>query len=151
MAKLRTMQKDFSIGQSNELIKDGRIYDLHNSFDFESLVVSGCRDIRLVFKPNVDHGKTHSRIAVQIQSVDYFEISPQFGASIICDIDEVGYKFREDRDDSWLLTENQANEAADMFVRFQGGHHIRFHGGRALLVDLPLCSDPDSPPQAFGG
>lgn len=140
------MRKNFRVGQANELIKDDRIYDLHNCFDFECLVVSGGGDIELVFKPNPEHGEGYSRIAVRVQSVDYLEISPQFGAARITDIDEIGYKLREDRDDSWLLTEIQATEKADVFIRFLGGHFVRFHGEDASLLELHTSPAFDSPP-----
>ena len=129
------MEKNFSLGQSNELLKDGKIYDLHNCFDLETFVLRAS-DAELVFRPNPTHGRGLPIIKLDVQNVDYLEVSPNFHTANVTDVDEVGYKPRDDRDDSWLLTEEQSQGVGDLFFRFHGGHFIRFHGSRIFLTEL---------------
>lgn len=136
------MNKNFTVGQTNELIKEARVYDLHNCFDFAGLAISGAGGISLTFKPNASHGEGYSGIAVQAESLDYFEISPQFGSMTVSDVEEIGYKSRGDDDDNWLLNESQSTPADDLFFRFNDGHYIRFHCERVQLIDAPLTPDP---------
>jgi hypothetical protein len=129
------MEKNFLLGQSNELIKDGKIYDIHTCFDLEKFVLRGS-DAEIVFRPNSVYGLGHPTIKLDIQNLDYLEVSPNFRAESVTDIDEVGYKQRDDRDDNWLLTESQSKGVGDLFFRFHGGHFIRFHGSRVDLNEL---------------
>lgn len=129
------MEKDFKLGQSNELIKGDQIYDIHNCFDFESLVLRE-NDAEIVFRPNPEYGQGSPGIKLDIRNVDYLELSPGFRAAEVTDIDEMGYRQREDRDDRWLQTESQSKGEGDLFFRFQGGHFLRFHGSCASLLEL---------------
>jgi len=129
------MEKNFKIGQSNELIKDNQIYDLHNCFDLEGIILGGA-EAEMFFRPNALHGHKYSRIKLHIHCIDYFELSQNFRVSMVVDIDEIGYKKRDDRDDSWLLTESQSQGEADLFFRFVGGHFVRLHGQRITLSEV---------------
>jgi len=129
------MEKDFKVGQSNELLKGDRIYDLHNCFDLKSVVLMG-NDAEMTFSPSPVYGQGYSIIKVHIRDIDYFELSASFRTTEIIDFDEVGYKRREDRDDTWLLTENQSTEKDDMFFRFFEGHFVRFHGSSVTLSEI---------------
>lgn len=131
------MNKDFTVGQANELIKGGRVYDLHNCFDFVGLTISGAGGVSLMFKPNATHGGGYTGITVQAESLNHLEISPQFGAFSVNDVEEIGYKSRGDNDDNWLLSESQATSSDDLFFRFNNGHFVRFHGERVLLIEAP--------------
>jgi hypothetical protein len=128
------MDKDFEVGQSNELIKLGRIYDLHNCFDFCSLVIFGSGDIQILFNPNKDHGADYSSVQIHVQFVEYFDISPHFVLKAH-DLEEIGYKSPGDQDDNWLLSETQASNTDDMFFRFNDGQFIRFRGKKVLLTE----------------
>ena len=129
------MHKDFRVGQANELIKESRVFDLHNCFDFSSLTISGAGVLILTFKPNPSHGAGYSGVTLKAQSVDYLEISPRFASTTLCDVEEIGYKSRGDHDDNWLLNESQASPADDLFFRFNGGHYVRFHCEQATLIE----------------
>jgi hypothetical protein len=128
------MLKNFRLGQSNELIMAGHVYDLHNCFDFEKISFLRDCELDIIFKPNSIYGQGNPEITIRITDVDYFECSPRFFMDQIYDLEEIGYKARDDRDDSWLLSEDQAPEAADLFLRFSGGHFIRVHGTQALVL-----------------
>jgi hypothetical protein len=138
------MNRDFRVGQSNELIKGERIYDLHNCFDFDGLDVSEDGELRLNFKPNTTHGGGYSSVLVFAQGVDRVAVSPDFGPTTVKDLEEIGYKSPSDEDDNWLLSQKQATLADDLFFRFNGGHYVRFHSRRASLIETPTISD--SPP-----
>jgi hypothetical protein len=138
------MNCDFMVGQSNELIKGSRIYDLHNCFDFDGLDVSKAGELRLTFKPNAIHGKGYSSVFVFAQDIDRLAVSPDFGSMTVKDLEEIGYKSSGDEDDNWLLVQNQATSSDDLFFRFNGGHYVRFHCRCASLIEAPTASD--SPP-----
>ena len=129
------MNKNFHVGQSNELVKDGCVYDLHNCFDFESITILGDRRLLISFKPNLVYGVEQSRIVIEVHDLDYLEASPQFGTEVVYDLDEIGYKSPQDRDDLWLLNEAQSSEDAHLFFRFIEGHFIRFHGSVVTLCE----------------
>lgn len=130
------MKRNFIIGQSNELICNGRIYDLHNCFEFVSLSISVECTLKVVFEPKASHGAAYGRTHIEVRGVDYLEMSLNGGDKSIEGIDELGYKARGDRDDEWLMTESQASEDADLFIRFFGGRYLRFRGADALLNEI---------------
>lgn len=138
------MNRDFRVGQSNELIKGEQIYDLHNCFDFEGLDISGTGEVRLTFKPNTIHGGGYSGVLVFAQGVDRLAVSPDFGPTTVKDLEEIGYKPPGDEDDNWLLNQNQAALSDDLFFRFNDGHYVRFHSERASLIETSIALD--SPP-----
>jgi hypothetical protein len=130
------MQKDFQIGQSNELIKDGVLYDLHNLYDFGGIFVDGSRCVHISFMPNVVHGKGQHPIIVEFDEVDYLEFSQGFGMRPITELDEMGYKSPGDRDDKWLMTEEQAGADDHLFFRLGlGDDFVRVHSRRARLSE----------------
>jgi len=129
------MEKDFQVGQSNELVKAGQVYDLHNQYDFAGLSVDAGRNIRLSFEPNSEHGQNLPSIVVEFQDVDYLELSDNFGASVVRELDEMGYKEGDEKDDSWLLSEDQATGESHLFFRFGNGHYIRVHARSGHLQE----------------
>jgi hypothetical protein len=138
------MNRDFRVGQSNELIKGERIYDLHNCFDFDGLELSKPDELRLFFKPNPIHGRGHTKVLVYAQGVDRLSLSSGFGPKTVKDLEEIGYKSPGDDDDNWLLSQKQADPYDDLFFRFNDGHFVRFHSKSALLIETSAASD--SPP-----
>jgi hypothetical protein len=135
------MNLDFRVGQSNELIKGERIYDLHNCFDFGGLDVSEAGELRLTFKPNTIHGGGYSSVLVFAQGVDRLAVSSDFGPTTVEYIEEIGYKSPDDADDNWLLSQKQATPSDDLFFRFNDGHYVRFHSKSASLIERsePAC------------
>lgn len=127
------MQKNFRVGKNNELIHEGRVYDLHNQYDFGGLFMDGRGMLRLLFKANAEHGAGLPSIGVEFHDVDYLELSESFASAVVPDLDEVGYKNPGDWDDNWLLSEKQAGAASHLFFRFSGDHYLRVHSGSARL------------------
>jgi len=135
------MNRDFSVGQANELIKGEKIYDLHNCFDFSGLNIAPGL-LGLSFRPNEIHGEGSSCILVFAEGVNRFAVSPDFGRSTVKHLEEIGYKSPGDEDDHWLLRQNQAALSDDLFFRFNDGHYVRFHSERASLVEAFITFDP---------
>ena len=130
------MKKDFEVGQSNEIIKAGKIYDLHNLYDFVGIVLkTKDRRLQLLFEPNPEYGKDESPISLIFEEIDYLEFSPNFGTQVISGLDEMGYKNPKDRDDEWLMDEQQATSNDHLFFRMDGGDFIRVHCKNAYFVE----------------
>lgn len=130
------MKKGFVIGQSNELIKAGKVYDLHNLYDFVGIVLKGkdCR-LQILFEPNSEYGKDQLPISLNFEAIDYLEFSPNFGTRVVDGLDEMGYKNPEDRDDEWLMDEQQATSDDHLIFRLDGGDFIRVHCQYADIVE----------------
>lgn len=128
------MRKTFSLGQSNELIQDGRVYDLHNFYRFSGFFYE-VKGKRLQIRFDRISGKFQgaSSIVLLFLEVNYLELSPNFGEKEIDGIDEIGYKSPTDRDDEWLLGESQANIDDHLFLRLDEGYFIRVHSKYAEL------------------
>jgi len=130
------MNKGFEIGQSNEIIKAGKIYDLHNLYDFIGIVLKAKdRRLQLLFEPNPEYGKGQLPISLNFEEIDYLEFSPNFGTRVISGLDEMGYKNPEDRDDEWLMDEKQATSNDHLFFRMDGGDFIRVHCQNTDIVE----------------
>lgn len=131
------MNRDFRVGQSNELIKGERIYDLHNCFDFDGLDVSEAGELSLTFKPSAIYGGGYSNVLLFAQGVDRLALSSDFGPTTVRDLEEIGYKSPGDEDDNWLLSQEQATPSDDLFFRFNDGHYVRFHCKSVSLIETP--------------
>jgi len=130
------MKKGFEIGQSNEVIKADKIYDLHNMYNFIGVVlIAKDRRLHILFEPNPEYGKSQLPILLSFEEIDYLEFSPNFGTRIISGLDEIGYKNPEDRDDEWLMDEQQATCNDHLFFRMDGGDFIRIHCQNADIVE----------------
>lgn len=130
------MRLDFKVGQSNELIKGERIYDLHNCFDFDGIEVSEAGELRMTFKPIDIYGGGYSNVLVFAQGVDRLAMSSDFGPTTVKDLEEIGYKSPGDEDDNWLLSQKQATPSDDLFFRFNDGQYVRFHSKSASLIEM---------------
>ena len=138
------MEKDFRIGQSNELIKGSVLYDLHNLYDFSGCLLKSDRSFYLFFAPNPSHGAGHCPVAVEFLDVNFLGFSPNFGAGGLQDLEEMGYKSPSDLDDSWLLRVEQAATPDHLFFRFTGNAYIRIHSTLARIregLTLPKTTD----------
>lgn len=130
------MKKSFEIGQSNEVIKAGKIYDLHSQYDFIGVVLKAKdRRLQILFEPNPEYGKGQLPIWLSFEEIDYLEFSPNFGTRVVSGLSEMGYKNPEDRDDEWLMDEQQATCDEHLFFRLDGGDFIRVHCQYANLVE----------------
>ncbi len=126
------MMKDFAIGQSNELVRENALFDLHNQYDFSVLSIGSDGTVRLSFLPNLEHGAGNPRITIAFIGLDYFEISPGFGVRNVQDLEEMGYIPPDQRVDEWLLGEDQATGRDHMVFRF-GPDYARIHAKEARL------------------
>jgi hypothetical protein len=130
------MEKKFSIGQSNEIIKDDKIFDLHNSYEFIGIVLkSKERYFQILFEPSPEYGKGKLPVSLHFDAIDYLEFSPNFGTRLIYGLDEIGYKNPDDRDEEWLLSEQQSTHDDHLFFRLDGGDFIRVHCQHADIVE----------------
>jgi len=130
------MKKDFEIGQSNEIIKSGKIHDLHNLYDYVGIILRGdnCQ-LQILFTPNSGYGEGRSPISLCFGGIDYLEFSPNFGSKVISGLDEMGYKKPDDFDDEWLLSQEQATNDDHLFLRLDNNSFIRIHSEFATLAE----------------
>ncbi len=130
------MKKSFVIGQSIELIKAGKVYDLHNTYDFVGITLIGkIRRLQVYFEPNPEYGKGKPTVSLIFEEIYYLEFSHNFGAQVISGLDEIGYKNPEDHDDEWLMDEQQATLDDHLFFRLDDGNFIRVHCKNADIVE----------------
>ena len=117
--KLNHMDKDFTVGQANELIKGDVIYDLHNCFDFDGLMIRGNAQCCLAFKPIINFRDTHPSIIIFAKAVDRFVVSDNFGSATITHLEEIGYKSFDDDDDNWIASSIPSDESRRSILSFQ--------------------------------
>ena len=130
------MKKEFLLGQSNEVIKAGKIYDLHNLYDFVGIVLKGRnRQLRILFEPRPDFGENGAPVSLVFDEIDYLELSLNFSSRVIQNLDEMGYKNPDDQDDEWLLDEQQSTPNDHLFIRLEGNDFIRVHCQHADIVE----------------
>ncbi|ULA64750.1 MAG: hypothetical protein LZF86_190043 [Nitrospira sp.] len=129
------MEKNFRIGQSNELVRDGKVFDLHNCYDYKGIILKGSRLLLIFFEPNLQHDGGQAPILLEFAKVTTFEVSQNFGGADVADLDEMGYKTIGDSDYNWLLDEQQATKDDDLVFRFDNNHFIRINSLVATLRD----------------
>ncbi len=131
------MNKNFKLGQSNEIIKSDKVYDLHNLYRFKELFLKAQDwQLTLLFEPILEYREKQPPVSLIFTKIDYLEFSPGFGCKPISGLDEVGYKSPEDRDDIWLMSEEQATNNDHLYFRMDGGEFIRLHCQNADLVEI---------------
>ena len=136
------MKKDFTIGQSNELLKDGKVYDLHNLYDVSDIsLINNKETLEITFRPNTIHGMDYRTIKLKFIGVEYLEFSLNCKGGFVSDLEEIGYKQPKDRDMAWLQTEEQSTSEDHMFFRLEGGNFIRVHSMQALLHNNEKVSE----------
>jgi len=130
------MNKGFVIGQSNELIKDGTVYDLHNNYDLECVIyLPKTRELKIQFKPIPEFTNNGSLVSLIFNKTDYLEFSPKFGSQDISGLDEMGYKRPDDQDDEWLMEEKHSSPSDHMFISLDGSDYIRVHSQYADVIE----------------
>jgi hypothetical protein len=113
------MRRAFKLGQSNEVVASGHVYDLHNDYVPTAIVFDAQRnDLRIAFKRLLDDGVGKSATLV-FHEVDLLELRGNIGAGGISGVDELGYKDVDDYDYEWLSREGQSS-ASDPY-----GYSIR--------------------------
>ncbi|MGC0120130.1 hypothetical protein [Pseudoalteromonas piscicida] len=131
------MIKNFRVGQSNELLVDEELFDLHNLYDFDEVIVkASINEVKLSFVPNEEFNKNGNPIILLFENIRYMEFSEGFFNSNIDSVDELGYKSPQDRDDNWLCDESHWESNYHFFIRFFGDEFLRVNSERASLIEL---------------
>lgn len=138
------MKRDFALGQSNELLGGGKIYDLHNHYDLGGIAIfsTGCACVW--FTPSEEHGAGRPAVVIDIGGIDHLEMTSGVAMGRVRDLVEMGYKSPDDPDLDWLMGERTA-KADDHFVfSFGPIDFLRVHGTSMQLHEraphAPLIS-----------
>lgn len=136
------MRRAFEIGQSNEVIKSGHVYDLHNDFVPTAIVFDArSSDLRILFRKISD--VSGNFFALVFHEVDVLEFSGNLGAGGVSGLDEMGYKDVSDYDYEWLSGEGQSKIADHLVIRFDSGAILRVHSARADFVEDRVLTSLD--------
>jgi hypothetical protein len=127
------MNRNFIVGQGNELVLEGRIFDLHNCYDFSGIAIASTSCAQLWFKPNPEHSSNISPLVLEVHGLSVLELSSGVVLGTVRDLDEVGYKNPGDGDLDWLMSERTATGEDHLVFRFGPSDHIRIHGACAQL------------------
>lgn len=127
------MEKNFSVGQSNEILSEGRVIDLHNEYNFSGVAINPDWHLQVAFKPDEDYGRGQPLVTLVFEDVDYLEMKIELANEASCTVEELGYKSPNDRDDSWLAPERDSSALDHLFLRFSGEGFIRVHCKNACL------------------
>ncbi|MEP1444738.1 MAG: hypothetical protein ABJK37_01315 [Paraglaciecola sp.] len=122
------MDKNFIVGQSNELIVEGTMFDLHNDFNLEQVRYDGAN--LLVELSSVANKQ---RASLRFDEIKFVLFAKKTNFDNYWGIEEFGYKSPDDFDDDWLLSEQQAKLGDHFFIRFIGDDYLRIYSNRALF------------------
>lgn len=136
------MARNFAVGQSNEFLSAGRLYDVHNQYDFLGVAIASSGHATLWFAPNEEWGQGMPPFAIEVEAVDYFAVSDGVGRGRVRDVDELGYKRPNDHDLDWLMDEGAATDEDHLVISFGPKDYLRIHGQRMLLREAA----PRDPP-----
>jgi hypothetical protein len=129
------MRREFKIGQSNEVIKAGRTYDLHNDYVSTAIIFDArSNSLKVIFK-KVAEDDAGRHVALVFHEVDILEFSGNFGAGGASGLDEIGYKDVSDYDYEWLSGEAQSTTTDHLIIRFDSNATLRLHSARADFVE----------------
>lgn len=126
------MDKNFRLGQSNEIVREDRVFDLHNLYDCSGLSIGAERTAQMCFQPNPEHGAGQPCVLLEFDEIDHLEVCVRLGTRLSEDLDEMGYMSPDQHDAQWLLNEEQATEADHLYFRLGAGF-VRIHAQRARL------------------
>ena len=131
------MDRNFSIGQANELVLDGQSFDLHNCYDFGGVVIMSTRRVQFWFTPDTEQTKNVNALVIDILGIDVLEITDGIMLGTMRDLDEMGFKNPADVDLDWLMGEHHATGADHLVFSFGPREYVRVHGKRAQLREEP--------------
>lgn len=127
------MERNFCVGQANELVLNGRVFDLHNCYDFLGIAVASTRAAQLWFTPSPAHTARTEHLVLEVEGLSVLEMTGGVTAGRVRDLDEVGYKNPGDADLEWLVGECGAEREDHLVFRFGPSDHVRVYGERAEL------------------
>jgi hypothetical protein len=122
------MARAFKVGQSNELVSAGKVYDVHNQYDFDGFAVLSGGRAYLWFVPNSEHGAGMPPVVIKIEGVDFVEVSSGVAMGKVRDVAEMGFKNPGDRDLEWLLGERASTDKDHFVISFGPSDFLRIHG-----------------------
>jgi len=125
--------KNFTVGQANEILSGGKIYDLHNHYDFGGITIAsnGCASVW--FTANGEHGKGLPPVTLDMEGIDFLAMSSGVAMGRVRDLDEVGYKQASDQDLNWLLPEQAASDDDHLVLSFGPSDFLRIHAASMRL------------------
>lgn len=129
------VERNFLVGQSNELVVGDRTFDIHNSYDFGGIAIASGGCVRLWFTPNQEHGRGVSAFVLDVTGVDRLELSEGVALGAVRDLEEVGFKNPDDNDLDWLVSEVHASRGDHLLFSFGSKEYIRVHGERCHLEE----------------
>jgi hypothetical protein len=129
------MDKNFIVGQSNELVVNEIFYDLHNVYQLKDLNFDGS-ELRIVFELNDDEIELPKQLALAFGGVTFLQLSDEISSKRFWAVEEMGYKSSDDYDDNWLATEQQSESKDHLFIRLVGNGFIRVYSKYAKLIEL---------------
>ena len=123
------MRREFKIDNQIAIVGDDYYYDLHNCYDLKGLELDWSKkQVAINFIKVSGEWVKHedpSRIEILFNGVKYFEVSRDFFLKNSYSLEEIGFKNSEDKDDSWLLSEEQAAADDHLFIRLENDEYIR--------------------------
>ncbi len=130
------MDKNFVIDNAVGIEIEGRMYDLHNFYDFKELKVDAAANaVSLIFIVNAEfekeQGDDGKEVSIKFRDVDYFELSSNFASKLTHGLEEIGYKNPGDRDVDWLIGENKSTGGDHLLFRFANDEFLRIHAKKA--------------------
>jgi len=137
------MKRCFKIAQANEVVVEGKVYDLHNFFDLSAVAsFPGEKCFRVCFRrcyPADLPAEERVEVCIEISNPHRVEVSADILRGERRDLDELGYKAPMDDDIEWLVAEEKSLEDYDLVLRFVGGGYIRLGGAvaKAFLIRRP--------------
>lgn len=127
------MNRNFELGQSNEILQSGRVYDLHNDYLPSAVVLDLQVGALKISFSRISQNHSVNHCALVFHEVDSLEISGNVCAA--SGLDEMGYKGTDDYDYEWLSGESQSVTGDHFVIRFDGGATLRVHGVSAEFIE----------------
>lgn len=123
------MKREFKIDSHIAIMCDDYYYDLHNCYDLKGLELdSSKQQLAINFVKLEGEWVKHEdpqRIEILFNGLKYFEVSKGFFLKTSYSLEELGFKNIEDRDYSWLLSEEQSTGSDHLFIRLENDEYIR--------------------------
>ncbi|MEI5638311.1 MULTISPECIES: hypothetical protein [unclassified Pseudoalteromonas] len=129
------MDKNFTVGQSNELVVNDIFYDLHNVYQLKDLTFDG-NELRILFELDGKELELPKQLVLVFDGVTFLQFSDEINPKRFWAVEEMGYKSFDDFDDDWLATEQQSEFKDHLFIRLVGNGFIRVYSKHAKLVEL---------------
>ena len=140
------MYKKFQIENSIALKENDKYYDLHNDYDLFSLSFNHVIQKNLVIlfrQTNGDWIKAEDpkQLKIEFKELTHFSFSDNyFSENASVNIEEIGFKSKNDYDYDWLVTDEQMkkNEKYHFILRMDDNSIIRIGCKEIVLSETPI-------------